>query len=225
MTQHAPLRIFRRGQRIVALALALASVVSTGCLSYEKSDTKVTLDKKTGIARVQVTYWNLTSTETGRDGQREDFEQLDSLRRSDPFFLSSFLRAPNAGRASKRRVWTEKGQINASYTIETQDLNQIAEGWSVDTTGYRYVSMLEIAKTNGQRTTDEKPTVRWPRKSISMIIGEKDPHFRESVPFLPEFQESLAARIKRSEPKPPHKSSANTSTTKKKKTTKRSGTH
>jgi hypothetical protein len=200
---------------------ALALLLFSGCLSYEKSQTKVTFDKKTGIAKVQVTYWNLASTETGRNGQHEDFEQLDSLRRSDAYFLSSFLRSANAGKASKRKVWIEKGQFHASYTIETRDLNQIAEGWSADTTGYRYVSMLEISRTNGQRTTDEKPTVHWPRKTVELIIGERDPHFSESVPFLPEFQESLTARLHREAPKAPPKSK---STAKKssKKTTSRS---
>ncbi len=213
------------GGRARIVAVALAIFMSSGCLSYEKSQTKVALDRKTGIARVQVTYWNLASTETGRNGQREDFEQLDSLRRSDPYFLSSFLRNAGGGRASKRKVWIEKGQIHASYTIQTRDLNQIAEGWSADTTGYRYVSMIEISKTNGQRTTDEKPTVRWPRKATELIVGERDPHFGEAVPFLPEFRDSLAARLKRSEPKPPPKAAKPAKSTAKKKSTKGSPTH
>jgi hypothetical protein len=224
VTPRSPLSLFHGGgARIVAVALAI--FMSSGCLSYEKSQTKVALDKKTGIAHVQVTYWNLASTENGRNGQREDFEQLDSLRRSDPYFLSSFLRSLGGGRASKRKVWIEKGQIHASYTIQTKDLNQIAEGWSADTTGYRYVSMLEISKTNGQRTTDEKPTVRWPRKATELIVGERDPHFGETVPFLPEFRESLAVRLKRSEPKPPQKAAKATKSTGKKKSTKESTTH
>ena len=224
MTKHSSRSLLHCGRaRIVAVALAI--FMSSGCLSYEKSQTKVALDKKTGIAHVQVTYWNLASTETGRNGQREDFEQLDSLRRSDPYFLSSFLRNVGAGRASKRKVWIEKGQIHASYTIQTSDLNQIAEGWTADTTGYRYVSMLEISKTNGQRTTDEKPTVRWPRKSAELIVGERDPHFGETVPFLPEFRESLAVRLKRSEPKPQPKAAKPTKSTAKTKSTKGSTTH
>ncbi|HEV8129284.1 MAG TPA: hypothetical protein VGQ14_06480 [Candidatus Eisenbacteria bacterium] len=203
------LRLFRDAKGPLFL-LVLALLLFSGCLSYEKSQTKVTIDKKTGIAKVQVTYWNLASTETGRGSQREDFEQLDSLRRSDAYFLSSFLRSANAGRASKRKVWIEKGHIHASYTIETRDLNQIAEGWSADTTGYRYVSMLEISRTNGQRTTDEKPTVLWPRKAVELVIGENDPHFSESVPFLPEFRESLDVRLRREAPKKPPKSSKST---------------
>lgn len=224
MTPRSSLLLLHGGRaRIVAVAVAI--FMSSGCLSYEKSQTKVALDKKTGMAHVQVTYWNLASTETGRNGQREDFEQLDSLRRSDPYFLSSFLRSPGGGRASKRKVWVEKGQIHASYTIQTSDLNQIAEGWSADTTGYRYVSMLEISKTNGQRTTDEKPTVHWPRRATELIVGERDPHFAEAVPFLPEFRESLAVRLKRSAPKPPPKAVKSTKSTAKKKSTKRSTTH
>ena len=211
-------RPFFRGAKGTVFLLSVALVLFSGCLSYEKSQTKVTIDKKTGVAKVQVTYWNLASTETGRSGQHEDFEQLDSLRRSDAYFLSSFLRVPNAGRASKRKVWIEKGQIHASYTIETRDLNQIAEGWSADTTGYRYVSMLEISRTNGQRTTDEKPTVHWPRKTVELVLGEHDPHFSESVPFLPEFRESLTVRLRREAPSTPPKSSKPAS----KKSTKRS---
>jgi hypothetical protein len=222
VTSRSPLSLLHGGRARIA-AVAVAIFMSSGCLSYEKSQTKVALDKKTGIAHVQVTYWNLASTETGRSGQREDFEQLDSLRRSDPYFLSSFLRSLGGGSASERKVWIEKGQIHASYTIQTRDLNQIAEGWSADTTGYRYVSMIEISKTNGQRTTDEKPTVRWPRKATELIVGERDPNFTESVPFLPEFRESLTVRLKRSEPPP--KAAKSTKSTAKKKPTKRSTTH
>jgi hypothetical protein len=210
-------RLLRAGiARTLAPALALA--LFSGCLSYERSETRVTFDRKTGMAKVQVTYWNLASTETSRDGQRKDFEQLDSLRRSNAYFLSSFLRTPGAGTVSKRRVWIEGGRINASYTIQTRDLNQIAEGWSAGTAGYRYVSMIRVAKTNGRRTTDEKPAVVWPRKSPLLLVVESDPHFGEAVPFLPEFRESLAVRLRRSAPKPTPVKAATTRPTKKRST-------
>jgi len=183
--------------RRFVLLLLLASL--SGCLTYERSTTRVTIDRKTGIARVQVTYWNLATTETGRDRQRDDMEALDSLRRSDAYFVSSFLRGPNAGIASRRRVWIDHGKIHASYTITTKDLNQLAEGWSAGSSRYRYAPMLEVTQTNGSRTDDEKPVIEWPRTSSILVISERDPHFGEAVPFLPEIRESLAVRL----PHPP----------------------
>lgn len=177
----------------------LLLMLGSGCLTYRQSQTRVAIDRKTGTARVQVTYTDVATTEAGRSAQWEDFEHLDSLRRSDAFFASSFLRSPGGGRVSKRRVWIERGRIHASYTITTQDLNQLAEGWSADSTGYGFTSMLRIAKTNGRRTQDEKPTVRWPRTATILLVTEQDPHFAEAVPFVPAIRESLAARL----PKPP----------------------
>ena len=180
----------------LVLSLLLVGVLSSGCLTYEKSQTRVTIDRRTGLARVQVTIQNVATTETGRNGQWEDFEQLDSLRRSNAYFESSFLRTPGAAKMEPRRVWIERGQIHASYSIRTRDLNQIAEGWSADTSGYRYTSMLEVTRTNGKRTQDEKPAVVWPRSATLLIVAERDPHFSEAFPFLPEIQKALAARLR-----------------------------
>jgi hypothetical protein len=178
---------------IVGALLAIALL--PGCLTYERSQTRVAIDRKTGTARVQVTYWNLASTETGRSRQREDLEQLDSLRRSDAYFTNSFLHGSGRGKVSRRRVWIERGKVNASYTITTRDLNQLAEGWTADSAGYRFSSNLQIANTNGARTDDEKPTVKWRRSATLLLVTERDPHFSEAVPFLPEIRESLAARL------------------------------
>jgi hypothetical protein len=192
----SPRRVSRT-PRIVCLVLLAA--LAPGCLTYETSQTRVAIDKK-GLARVEVTFQNVATTETGRTGQWEDFEQLDSLRRSDAYFASSFLRSARGARVLRRRVWLSKDHIHASYVISTRDLNQIAEGWSADSTGYRYTSLLTVARTNGKRTTDEKPTVVWPRSARLLLVTEKDPHFSEAVPFLPEIRKTLAARLKASKP-------------------------
>lgn len=178
--------------------LALALGLLPGCLTYERSQTRVTIDRS-GLARVQTTYWNLASTEVERAPQWEDFEQLDSLRRSDAYFATSYLRSPSDATLGKRRVWIERGRIHASAQVSTRDLNELApEGWSADSSGYRYSSNLQILATNGTRTRDEKPTVVWPRTARVLTVTERDPHFAEAVPFLPEIRESLAARL----PKP-----------------------
>jgi len=179
-------------RRILAAAVALA--LFPGCLTYETSRTRVEFDRK-GIARVVTTYTNIASTEPGRSEQWEDFEQLDSLRRSDAYFASSYLRSPSGGLVGKRRVWIEKGKILASATVTTRDLNQLAEGWSADSSGYRFSSNLLIAATNGRRTDDEKPTVVWPRSARVLTVVERDPHFREASPFLPQIRDSLAKRV------------------------------
>jgi hypothetical protein len=176
-------------------AFVLLTALAPGCLTYETSQTRVAIDRK-GLARVEVTIQNVATTETGRDGQWEDFEQLDSLRRSDAYFTSSFLRSVRGGNIGRRKVWLSKDRIHASYVISTRDLNQIAEGWSADSTGYRYTSMLTVARTNGKRTSDEKPTVVWPPGTRLLLVAEKDPHFSEAVPFLPEIRKTLAARLK-----------------------------
>jgi hypothetical protein len=176
-------------------ALVLLAALAPGCLTYETSQTRVAIDKK-GLARVEVTFQNLATTETSRSGQWEDFEQLDSLRRSDAYFTSSFLRSVRGGNIGRRRVWLSKDRVHASYVISTRDLNQIAEGWAADSTGYHYTSMLTVARTNGKRTGDEKPTVVWPRSARVLLVSEQDPHFSEAVPFLPEIRKALAARLK-----------------------------
>jgi len=180
----------------LTFGLLLLAAFAPGCLTYETSETQVTIDRRTGLARVEVTVHNVATTETGRGGQWEDFEQLDSLRRSDAYFAGSFLRSPGGGRVGKRRAWIDHGQIHASYVITTRDLNQIAEGWAADSSGYHYTSLLTVARTNGQRTGDDKPTVVWPRSARLLIVVEQDPHFSEAVPFLPEIQKALAARLK-----------------------------
>jgi hypothetical protein len=177
------------------LAAALALALFPGCLTYEKSQTKVSFDPRTGVAHVQTTYWNVASTEPGRREQWDDFEQLDSLRRSDAYFATSYLRSPAGGQVGKRRVWIEKGQVHASASVATRDLNELAEGWSADSSGYRFTSNLEITATNGQRTDDEKPTVFWPRSARLLSVAERDPHFGEAVPFRPEIRDSLAKRL------------------------------
>lgn len=166
---------------------------------YERSQTRITFDRKTGVARVQTTYWNLASTETARGGQWEDFEQLDSLRRSDAYFANSYLRSPGGATLGRRRVWIERGRIHASAQVSTRDLNELApEGWSADSSGYRFTSNLQILATNGTRTRDERASVVWPRSARVLTVTERDPHYSEAVPFLPEVRESLAARL----PKP-----------------------
>ena len=100
------------------------------------------------------------------------------------------------GNIGRRRVWLSKDRIHASYVINTRDLNQIAEGWSADSTGYRYTSLLKVARTNGKRTVDEKPTVIWPRSARLLLVAEEDPHFSEAVPFLPGIRKTLADRLK-----------------------------
>jgi len=177
------------------LGLVLLAALAPGCLTYETSQTKVAIDRR-GLARVEVTFQNVATTETGRAGQWEDFEQLDSLRRSDAYFAASFLRAPRGGSVGRRRVWFVRDRIHASYVITVQDLNQIAEGWSADSAGFRYTSLLSVSRTNGKRTRDEKPTVIWPRSARLLLVAEQDPHFSEAVPFLPEIRKSLAARLK-----------------------------
>lgn len=177
------------------LAAALALALFPGCLTYEKSQTRVAFDPKTGVAHVQTTYWNIASTEPGRREQWDDFEQLDSLRRSDAYFATSYLRSPAGGQVGKRRVWIEKGRVHASAAVTTRDLNELAEGWSADSSGYRFTSNLEITATNGRRTDDEKPTVFWPRSARLLSVAERDPHFGEAVPFRPEIRDSLAKRL------------------------------
>ena len=183
--------------RVVGVAL-LAAALFPGCLTYERSETRVTFDAKTGAARVQINYANIASTEPGRNEQWTDFEQLDSLRRSDAYFANSYLRSPGGGKVAKRRVWIERGRIFATASITTEDLNELSEGWSADSSGYRYSSMLEITDSNGSRTDDEKPTVFWPRSARVLTVSERDPHFREAVPFRAEIRDSLAKRL----PKP-----------------------
>ena len=178
-----------------ALAAALALALFPGCLTYEKSQTRVSVDARTGVAHVQTTYWNIASTEPGRREQWDDFEQLDSLRRSDAYFVTSYLRSPAGGQVGKRRVWIEKGRVHASASVTTRDLNELAEGWSADSSEYRYTSSLEITATNGRRTDDEKPTVVWPRSARLLSVTERDPHFGEAVPFRPEIRDSLAKRL------------------------------
>jgi hypothetical protein len=184
----------------LCLGLLLLAALAPGCLTYETSQTRVSIDQRTGLARVEVLVQNVATTETGRGGQWEDFEQLDSLRRSDAYFAGSFLRSPGGGHIVRRRAWIDHGQIHASYVITTRDLNQIAEGWSADSSGYRYTSLLTITRTNGQRTGDEKPSVMWPRSAPLLIVAEQDPHFSEAFPFLPEIRKSLAARLKAKAP-------------------------
>lgn len=178
-----------------ALAAAAALALLPGCLTYQRSQTRIAFDGTTGVARVQTTYWNIASTEPARSEQWQDFQQLDSLRRSDAYFATSYLRSPGGGRVGKRRVWIEKGQIHASASVATRDLNELAEGWSADSSGFRYTSNLEITATNGRRTDDEKPTVSWPKTARLLTVAERDPHFGEAVPFLPEIRDSLAKRL------------------------------
>lgn len=178
-----------------AWVLALALVLFPGCLTYETSQTRVTFDPKTHMAHVQTTYTNIASTEPGRTEQWADFEQLDSLRRSDEYFTTSYLRTPDGGTTGKRRVWIDKGRILASAEVTTHDLNELAEGWSADASGYRFTSNLQIGATNGTRTDDEKPTVVWPRSAKLLLVSERDPHFGEASPFLPEIRDSLANRL------------------------------
>lgn len=183
----------RAAAAIVGALLALALL--PGCLTYERSQTRVTFDGKTGTATVQTTYSNIASTESERKEQWADFEQLDSLRRSDAYFGSSYLHNAAKGRLGPRRVWIEGGKVNASATVATRDLNELAEGWSADSSGYRYTSSIEIAATNGKRTDDEKPTVVWPRSARVLTVLERDPHFGEASPFLPEIRDSLSRRL------------------------------
>ena len=177
------------------LLLAAALALLPGCLTYETSQIRVTIDPKTRVAHVQTTYGNIASTEPGRAEQWTDFEQLDSLRRSDRYFSTSYLRSPQGGVAGKRRVWIERGRIHASAEVTTHDLNELAEGWSADSSVYRFTSNLEISSTNGRRTEDEKPTVVWPRSARLLLVSERDPHFGEAAPFLPEIRDSLAKRL------------------------------
>ncbi len=197
-------RVSRPPSLGLILCLVLLAALAPGCLTYETSQTRVAIDKK-GLARVEVTIQNVATTETGRDGQWEDFQQLDSLRRSDAYFTSSFLRSVRGGQVGRRRVWLSHAKIHASYVISTRDLNQIAEGWSADSAGYRYTSLLTVARTNGKRTADEKPTVVWPRSARLLLVVEKDPHFSEAVPFLPEIQKILADRLTVPKPAKPTK--------------------
>lgn len=208
---------FPRPRRVLAAVLALA--LFPGCLTYEKSQTRILFDRKTGVAHVQTTYWNIASTEPERDEQWRDFEQLDSLRRSDPYFATSYLHSPSASRIGTRRVWIEKGQVHASASVATRDLNELAEGWSADSTGYRYSSNLEIAATNGRRTDDEKPTVSWPRTARVLTVTERDPHFGEAFRFLPEIRDTLAKRLPPAVKPPRAKRSPKHATTRRHRTT------
>jgi hypothetical protein len=206
-----------------ALVAVVALVLFPGCLTYEKSQTKITFDGTTGVARVQTTYWNIASTEPARSEQWQDFE-LDSLRRSDPYFATSYLRSPGGGRVGKRRVWIEKGRIHASASVTTRDLNELAEGWSADSTGFRYTSNLEITATNGRRTDDEKPTVTWPKRARLLTVVERDPHFGEAIPFRPEIRDSLAKRLP-PVVKPVKRATKHSTSRRARSTTKRSRTH
>lgn len=195
------------------LAAALALGLFPGCLTYERSQTRVTFDRKR-VARVQTTYWNLASTEAARDRQWEDFEQLDSLRRSDAYFASSYLRSPAGATLGRRRVWIEGGRIHASATVTTSDLNELApEGWSADSSGYRFTSNLQILATNGTRARDGRATVVWPRTARVLAVTERDPHFSEAVRFLPEIRESLAARLPKPALRPTRPKGGSTQTT------------
>jgi hypothetical protein len=207
-----------------AVAVATALTLLPGCLTYEKSQTRITFDGKSGIAHVQTMYWNVASTEPGRREQWEDLEQLDSLRRSDPYFANSYLRSPSGGRIGPRRVWIEKGLIHASASVSTRDLNELAEGWSADSSGYRYTSNLEITATNGRRTDDEKPTVIWPKTARLLTVAERDPHFGEAVPFRAEIRDSLAKRLP-PVVKPSHPKRATTHHAKRRARSRRSRTH
>lgn len=194
----------RRRAAAALLGSVVALALLPGCLTYERSQTRVTFDGATGVATVQTTYSNIASTESSRNEQWADFEQLDSLRRSDPYFASSYLRSPGGGRIGPRRVWIEKGKVNASATVTTRDLNELAEGWSADSSGYRFTSSLEITATNGKRTDDEKPTVVWPKRTRALTVVERDPHFGEASPFLPEIRDSLARRLPHPALRPSH---------------------
>jgi hypothetical protein len=171
----------------------VAMTALTGCLTYERKEQKLTIDRKSRIARMDATIRNVATTETSPAGQWEDFAQLDSLRRSDAYFATAFLPSPEAARVSKRRVWVERGKIHASYTILTHNLGRLAEGWSADSTGYAYGTMLEVTKTNGMTARDGgRTTVTWPRRAHLLLVDERDPHFDEAIPFIAAIRDSAA---------------------------------
>jgi hypothetical protein len=181
----------RRGR--TEIAIALAGLLSGGCLCQEFTEYHFTRVPPSGPDRVRIIRRHIESDASIEAERRADLETLIDLLSSDDVLLDAL----DEGLYVKdRRLAVERGQLVAIETAITRDLHDVDVEWndrllnfvSGDTLAL-HVPAASLVSTNGRRIADRDSVwIVWPRdaRQLDLVVRDADfaPHPKSALAKL-----------------------------------------
>jgi hypothetical protein len=150
----------------IQLAVALALLVSTGCLMPEKTETRIRFNEKNAPAEVTVIYHNISSEAKDEEALQSDFRDLIDSWKGDQYLVQQ---AKQGLILKERQVYLENGKLQAKELSVPTEENFLVEGDMMISHGERIVVIeadeAEIIETNGKiLRTEENYVIVWPEE-------------------------------------------------------------
>ncbi|HEY3215709.1 MAG TPA: hypothetical protein VGK93_04390 [Candidatus Eisenbacteria bacterium] len=173
-----------RGTLLVLIAAGCAVGLS-GCLTFREYDCELRLRPEAKAWEMTTTWYDLQSDEETAEKQRQDFEELIRVWKSDGYLLEG---VHDGGYVKDRRLRIERGVLVGSET-RLVDRNSRLESFELgpaDTVRWKEPS-LEVLSTNGTREIDGSG-VTWGPGSGALRLRTRNRDFKPRSDFARMFK-------------------------------------
>jgi hypothetical protein len=185
-------RIMKPAKRIFTLISVAILAGITGCLTFQKMRVEIHFKRDYQQGEITVTYTGIGTSESDKDRQMSDFEDLREAVEEDNFYLDALEDGIYVKEIQLKKV---DGQIVGNYTGIFRNLRIDGKQLLVNEND----CSLEIAKeegykirSNGKVTEEaDKFTVVWPKSDSSMwyeITCSPDQPVYSLLPYFDSWQ-------------------------------------